>query len=415
MPRGVADIPELRLEVLQGFIEKWTAPPELVFSTIFSASNAPSDTIKWESFEGTRGMTPFKPPGGKTPQTYPSGVAEHNAKPAFWGEMMYFDEEFLNQLRKRGTDMQYDDASGRLARELAGLVNRCRRRREWMFAKMIVDGTVEYFAATGLKFSVDYGIPTDHKVTLGAAYAWDDGTSRDILGNIIDAKKKISDDCGAKPDVAICNSTVLKYLAQDPTIQTLLQKSTFGNGDLFSGAKNPIVGVNPNIIAFLLDIPRLIITDEKYEVRANLTSAVTASSTTSFTVDNIADFEAGATIRFVDVSAGTYEEETISSVTAETSTIVVATAPSTSYKAGEDIVMMRKGFVADDKFVLMATRVEGQQIAEYKRAPFGLDRHYDLKIDRKEEWDPEGIYIRVQDKGLPILYQRDAIYILDVT
>ena len=63
---------------------------------------------------------------------------------------------------------------------------------------------------------------------------------------------------------------------------------------------------------------------------------------------------------------------------------------------------------------MFASSVDNQQIAEYKKAPFSLDRHYGVKVDRKEDWDPEGVWIRVQDKGLPILYQRDAMYVLTV-
>jgi hypothetical protein len=38
-----------------------------------------------------------------------------------------------------------------------------------------------------------------------------------------------------------------------------------------------------------------------------------------------------------------------------------------------------------------------------------------MQTDRKETWDPDGVFLRVQDKGLPVLYQRDAIYNLTVT
>jgi hypothetical protein len=75
---------------------------------------------------------------------------------------------------------------------------------------------------------------------------------------------------------------------------------------------------------------------------------------------------------------------------------------------------MKKYFIPDDKFCLFATAVDGSPIAEYKTAPYGLGRHYGLFTDRKEEWDPEGVFIRVQDKGIPVLYHRDAVYILDV-
>lgn len=413
MPRGISEIPDLRLEVLQGFVTKFMAPPELMLQNMFPASNSPSSTIKWESQVGTRGMAPFKPPGAPTAKTFPLGVANNSAECAFWGEKMYFDEEFLNNLRREGTENTYMDAQSRLARELSRLVNRCYRRKEWMFAQMMFAGTMEYLEASGTKISVDYDIPSANKVTLGANFKWNEGTSRDIIGDIIDGKQVISDANGSVVNVAICNSTVLRYLAQDPTIQTLLQKSAFGTGDLFSGNVNKIVGANPKVLGSLLDIPNLVVYDEKYEVRASLTAAVAASATTIY-VDTTVDFAVGDTLTLVRVDTGVTENVTISAVNTESGTLTTS-ATTYAYRAGSDFVFTRKYFVPSGKFIMMATSVEGQPVAEYKKAPFGLNRHWGLFVDRKETWDPDGINIRVQDKGLPVLYHRDAAYILTVT
>lgn len=414
MPRGLGDIPDLRLSVLQKFVTMFTTPPNLVLMNLFSSSVSPSSSIEWESQRGGRGMTPFVPPGARAPQTAPFGVAAHSAEAAYWKEKMYFDEEFLNNLRKEGTESQYLTAQQRLARELAGMVNRSSRRKEWMFAKMLFDGSFTYDVRTGVKISVDYDLPSANQVTLGAAYKWQNGTSRDIMSDIIDGKKQVSEACGGMVDYALCNSTVLKYIAMDPTLQTLLSKSAFGSGDLFKGNVNKIVGANPKVLGSLLDIANLIVYDEQYEVRAYLTAAVTGASTTVVSVEDPADFKAGETLRFHDVSAGSYEDETIASIDVEAGTVTVSTAPTASFKAGEDYVSQTSYFIPNDKFVMFASNVDGQPIAEYKQAPFGLGRNYGLKTDRKEEWDPEGIWIRTQDKGLPILYQRDAVYTLDV-
>lgn len=414
MPRGIGEIPSLRLETLQKFVTLWTAPPGLILQNVFPASDSPSSTIKWESQEGSRGMTPFVPPGAPAPTTAPHGVAAHSAEAAYWKEKMHFDEEFLNNIRKEGTETQYMSAVQRLAKELNGLQNRSARRKEWMFSKMLFAGSFDYSVVGGTKISVDYSLPSANSVTLTANYKWSDGTQRDMLGDVIDGKKQISDECGGKVDYAFCNSTVLRYLAQDPSILALLQKTAFGEGDLFKGSRNGIVGVNPKVLGSLLDIDNLIVYDEKFEARTYLTAVVTADTTSTITVEDTADFEAGGTLRFHDVSADSFEDETISSITTESKQIVVASAPSTSYKAGEDYVSMVRPFIPDTTFAMMASMVEGQKIAEYKRAPFALDRHYGTKVDRHEEWDPEGVWIRVQDKGLPILYQRDAVYILTV-
>lgn len=415
MPRGLGDIPELRLETLNRFVTMFQTPPNFMLMNLFGGDiPAESSTIKWESQKGGREMTPFVPPGAPAPLASPYGIAKHSAEAAYWKEKMYFDEENLNNLRKEGTESSYLAAKQRLARELAGLVIRAKRRREFMFAKMLIDGELTYSVKGGAKITVDYDIPSDHMVTLAAADKWSDGTSRDILDDIIDAKKKVSDDCGGAVDYAICNSTVLKYVAQDPSVLTLLQKSTFGEGDLFKGARNKIVGVNPKVLGSLLDIKNFIVYDEKYEVRAIITGAVTGGSTTAISVANAADFVAGGTLRFHDVSAGTDEEETIASVSVEAGTVTVSTAPTSSFKAGEDFVSMTKSFIPSDKFAMFASAVDGQKIAEYWAAPYGNNRVRGTYADKKEKWDPEGVYVRVQDKGLPVLYQRDAVYVLDV-
>jgi hypothetical protein len=151
-----------------------------------------------------------------------------------------------------------------------------------------------------------------------------------------------------------------------------------------------------------------------YEIKALLTAAVTGGSTTWVSVEDSTDFEAGAKLRFWDQSDGSYEDRVIISVDQVNGRVQVEYPPASSYRAAEDFVTMLKYYIPDDKFVMMATTIDGNPIAEYIKAPFGLGRHWGTYTDRHEEWDPEGIYIRVQDKGLPVLYNKDAVYILDV-
>jgi len=418
MPRGASDIPVLRLEVLQKFVTSFMSPPELVLSNLFSSSVSPSSTVKWESQRGGRGMTPFVPPGAPAHLTAPHGVASHVAEAAFWKEKMYLDEEFLNNLRKEGTESQYLAATQRLARELSFMTNRANRRKEWMFSQMLTKGSFEYNEASGLKLDVDYDIDTNHVVSLGSSYYWDSGASRDILGDIRDGKKLVAEDCGGKVNLAMCNSSVLKMMADDSTFQAYFESRKFqaGLGNPFAGSKaGKWLGVNPKVIGALLDIDNLLIYDEMYEVKAFLTAAVTAASTTWVTVDSIADFKTGEKVRFHDVSAGSYEDKYITSVDVENQRFQINGTTSASFKAAEDYVTMTAYFLPSDKFVMMSTNVDGQPIAEFKKAPHGNNRHYGLRTDQWDVKDPEGVYIRVQDKGLPVLYQRDAVYILDVT
>jgi hypothetical protein len=211
---------------------------------------------------------------------------------------------------------------------------------------------------------------------------------------------------GAELNYALLTTEVLKYMFLNTSIQTLLKKSAFGNGDLFA---RPVA-----VLSNLLNIDNMILYDEQYQLKAWLTAAVTGGSTTTIYVDDATDFEVGGVLRFHDISADTWEEETISAVDVDAGTITVSTAPTASFKASEDCVTMTKKFLPTDKFVMFSDSVQGTKIAEFFNAPFGLTRTRGMKVDSHPEWDPEGMWIRVQNKGLPVLYQRDGVYILTV-
>jgi hypothetical protein len=408
MPHGKSDIPDLRLENLQKLISSFTAAPDLVLTGMFGAGeNAITDNIEWESIIGNRGLTPFAAPGAPAQATAPGGLAKHFAAAAYWKEKMAFDEVFLNNLRQPGTVNTYESAQARLARETRSLRSRCDRRKEWMYAQMLSAGSFSYSAPKGVKISVDYGVPSSNIVTLSAARQWDSGSQRNILEDVMDAKLVIQSSCGGVVDTAMMTTEVLKMLILDSGIQTLVSKSNFGDGSLLA---------RPNtVLSGLLEIPNWYVYDEQYQITAWLTAVVTGTSTTAVSVDDASDFVAGGTLRFHDVSAGTYEDETISSVDVEAGTVTVATAPAASFKAGEDKVTMTKKFLPIDKFIMFASSVEGNKIAGYFNAPFGLNRSYGLYVDTHEEWDPEVMWIRVQNKGLPVLYNRDALYVMTVT
>jgi hypothetical protein len=404
--RGKGEIADLRLENLQKLITSFTSAPNLVLMNMFSSSNADSDVIKWESQIGNRGLTPFAAPNAPAQVVAPSGIAAHSAVAAYWKEKIPFDEVFLNNLRKPGTEATYETAQARLARETQMLRNRCDRRKEWMFAQMLTAGSFSYAAPKGVKITVDYGLPTAHVVSLAASRYWNTGSQRNILEDIMDGKLLLGNDTGAVVNTAITTTEILNILILDPTIQTLLAKSNFGQGDLF---------VRPvQVLKALLGFENFIVYDEQFEVSAWLTAVVTGSFTTTISVDEATDFVVGGTLRFHDISAGTYEDETISAVDPEAGTVTVSSAPTASFKAIEDKVTMQKKFMGTSAFVMMASSVEGNKVAEYFGAPFGLNRTWGMQVDTHEEWDPDVMWVRVQNKGLPVLYNRDAVYILTV-
>jgi hypothetical protein len=143
-------------------------------------------------------------------------------------------------------------------------------------------------------------------------------------------------------------------------------------------------------------------------------AANVSSGGTEITVEDDVDFEVGGKARLYDMSQDeTWEDVTISAINYATNVITVS-ATTRAYKGGRDVVEMRKKFVADNKIMMFTDEFEGEKIAEFMEAPFGLGRHWGLYTDQKEEWDPDGIWVRVQDKGLPVLYNPKTIVTLTV-
>ena len=412
MPKGISDIPDLRLSRLNKLVTTFMTPPNFILQALFGTENEESSTIKWESQQGNRGMTPFIAPGNPAPRTAPVGVAAHSAEAAYWAEKSYYDEEFLNNLRKPGTESTYYPAKQRLARDLMSLRNRCDRRKEYMFSQMLTAGSMTYTSKGGIMLSVDYDLPSDNEVSLGADYHWDTGTLTNIVGDIMDGKLVIQSANGGVIDYAMCNSNVLKLMAMDASIQTLLAKSAYGQGDLFGKSGGGIIGVRPQVMGALLGIQNFVIYDEKY-VATRYLSANVAVGASTVTVGDASDFVAG-TATLHDLSAGTTESITISSIATSTGVLTLSGVTTGSFQAGVDKITQAVPFIPDTKFLMFASRVDGNRIATFKQAPFGNGRNYGLYTDQWTEVDPDGVYIRVQNKGLPILYNRDALYILTV-
>lgn len=396
--KGISGIPALQLETLNKVIGAIDKAPSNYFSNMFASVQYPSDTIKWEIEHTSGGMTPFVAPGSQAPTVGIDGVSSASAKAAYWKEKMYFDEEFLNNLRRPGTTSEYQTAERHLAKGLKKLRYRCERRREWMTSQMLLNGSLAYSINGGAKFNISYGIPSSHFITLDSSHDWLDGANRNPVSDIFDCKTMLSDDAGVVPTVGIMNSEMLKVLVLDSKIQTLLSKSAFGNGDLFTRPKE--------VISSLLGFGDLVLYDELYEVQGWLTT--TPSSTTIY-VDDATDFEVGGKLRFINMKlAGVWEDETITAVDTIANTVTVAAQPTATFVGGRDKVIMRKKFILDNEFFMFNPAQEGEKIAEFMEAPYGLDRRWGFYADSKPEWDPEGLWLRVQDKGLPVLYRPDT-------
>lgn len=408
MTIGLNAIPSLRLKVLNKLVTKYMSPPNLILKGMFPRINDESDLIEWESQIGSRGLTPFASENARAQQASVPGLAQNEAHSAYWKERTFFGSEFLNNIREPGTDRKHQKAVKTLNNQIRNLSNRSYRREEWMFAQMLCNDGFTYKDKVDNYITLDYGIPDDNKEDLGADYTWDVGTKRDIVKDIMDAKLVISNNNAGVLDASLFTSEVFQLMILDDSIQTLLQKSAFGNGDLFANP-GPVIG-------HLIGIGAMHLYDEAYQIRSWLTAALAAGAGPhTVYVDSTIDYEVGGTLTVLDVSANTTETITISAVDSDAGTITATGTLASAYKASEDLVYMTKKFVPTDKFIMWASTVDGEPIAEYRAAPHMLERRWGQQVDRWEKKDPDGVTLRVSDKGLPVLMHEDAVYQLTVT
>ncbi len=408
--KGIDGIPALRLEVLNRYVTEVPESKELFFVNMFPSQNYQSDTIRWIlEYEGMAGMTPFVAPGAPSPVLGQDDwvYGEGSARAAFWKEKVFLDETMLNNLREPMTDNKYWTAERQLARKNNKLIARSRKRKEWMIAKMFFDGAFDYEIEGGAKFSIDYGVPASHIITLSGNDRWWTGTAvgstADPQRDIINWLELYSDDVGADPDYCLMGKKLLRELMFNATLQGLLKKSAFGEGDLFS---NP-----EKVIGELLGIGGILrVYDETFELQTWLSQDLAATGTDVY-VESAADFEVGAKLRLWNTSLNSsiYEDRIISALDVPAGKVTVSAGYTSAYTAGQCRITMKKKYLPDGAISFFKTTRDGQTVAEFMNAPFGNQRVWGQYEDRKEEWDPEGVWLRVQNKGLPVLYNPEVL------
>lgn len=401
--KGSAGIPELQLVTLNKLISKLPANPSLFFTNLFSDVNADSDAIEWEVEYGSAGITPFVAPGAVAPKIGMDGVGKGSAKAAYMKEASFLDEVILNNLREPGTFQQKQTAQRQLAKRTLKLRNRMDRRREWMMARAVLSGGFSYLEKGGSKITVNYGVPETHQVTLAANRQWDDGPDRNVLEDVLDGKQILKDDAGVAPEYVFLNSDLLKLLMLDTKIQDLLKQSAFGNGDLFNRPAE--------VIGSLLGVGTLYAFDEYSEIESLPTANVAVGATT-ISVDNAHDVSVGATARFIDHSQNNvWEDKKVTAVDIAAGTFTVDSAMVRAFQTGRDSIRIREKFVKDDEFIMWNSRnADGMPIIENMLSPFGLGGNYGVYMDTKDEFDPEGTILRIQNKSLPVMYHPDCSY-----
>jgi hypothetical protein len=405
-------IPELHLTTLQKYIDRSAMPESAVMANKFSTSQYPSDTIEWEVSYGSTAMIPNVARGARGPSIGIDGTAMNSAKAAYFNMNAFLGEEFLNNLRRPGTDREKAQGQIYIARQQRKLLSAAQRRREWSVGKMLFEGQLSmttYNGSQSVGFqSVDYGIPDTNKVTLTDAKRWAGGADKDIFQDMRDLKERFRFALGTDQGMEVwLNSLDLFSMISDSTVRDLLKTNNVSDAQLNNSPEQAI--------ATILGVGSVNVYDGTYEVESML--AATYAGGTAVFVVNPADFEVGGNLFLRTGETTAYVRAKITAVNLSTGEITLANALTGAFgKALEHKAVMQKYVLTPGKAVAMMPSVNGMSIAEIMEAPYGLPEHYGPRLRAFAKEDPDGYKMVIEDLFLPVLYFPEAIqYISNIT
>lgn len=158
------------------------------------------------------------------------GFDKLSANMPYFKESTYIDEELrqeLNMVLETGNQAYIDSVMNRVFDDETRLLRGAAAAREMMRMMALTTGVIT-MESNGQVFNFDYGVPADHKITVGTS--WSDLTNSDPMEDIRQAKEQILDDTGAVITRAICDGKTWRNLRNNEKIKKEIFVLTNGVG-----------------------------------------------------------------------------------------------------------------------------------------------------------------------------------------
>lgn len=158
------------------------------------------------------------------------GFDKLSANMPYFKESTYIDEELrqeLNMVLETGNQAYIDSVMNRVFDDETRLLRGAAAAREMMRMMALTTGVIT-MESNGQVFNFDYGVPAEHKITVGTS--WSDLTNSDPMEDIRQAKEQILDDTGAVITRAICDGKTWRNLRNNEKIKKEIFVLTNGVG-----------------------------------------------------------------------------------------------------------------------------------------------------------------------------------------
>lgn len=236
MPININDTRTMLAAIERGF-----KPSSLLVDTFFPVKqNFMTEYVDIEFKKGGRKMAPFIVPGskgvnsartGSTVQTYKAPIIKPKRNITVSDvETRGFGENVYSQLSPEDRAMQLR------AKDLLELQDEIARRKEWMAAQLLLNGsyTIEGYADDGKNVVVDtVNFGWNGKTILSGSDTWDNASAK-IYDNIGDVSVNIRKNAGVIPTVAICSENVVKFMLANKQLTDLMMIPSRDNLALLS-------------------------------------------------------------------------------------------------------------------------------------------------------------------------------------
>ena len=183
--------------------------------TLFPAQKKLGLDLKW--IKGSAGLPVVLKPSAFDSGAIPRpriGFDRLSAEMPFFKESLYIDEELrqqLNMVLDTGNQAYIDAVLNRVFNDNMVLLEGAAARREQMRMMALTTGAIS-IVANGQAYSYDYGMPSDHKVTVNTSWS---NTAADIGADIVAGQDKIEDDTGVRPTRAVCDRKTWGYMLRN--------------------------------------------------------------------------------------------------------------------------------------------------------------------------------------------------------
>lgn len=218
---GITHLKEFQKEALQGLVDATVDNrQETVFDTFLPNRNTFNNNFVYDIVKNTPHVAGLIAYGAETPVADRDAVARLHGELAKMGLKYIVTEEELLAIHHARFDAERQQVIDELVAKAVDLVNAILLRSYIMKAEALAKGQLIY-DANGVKATVDFGIPSEHKIAYDPANDFEDG-SVDVIGKLIEWVQIYEDNnAGQAPSEILMSRKVQNALLSHSSIIAL--------------------------------------------------------------------------------------------------------------------------------------------------------------------------------------------------